>query len=269
MRERAPALVPGSPRCRQIAPLARRAPVQRSVRVALAASADRSAAARAWPAGTTVDAPRLPRAIDRVVHEPARGLERSPKLAVGELAEPRPGRELRRPERLGHPHVADARDETLLEQRLAQRHVTSGAPKVRKHRVEVGRVSEDVGPEALDDVTAQLEHRSVPLHRLVLSATENEPGSPDQARPTPTHRPPSLHAQVAPQDDPALEAEQQVLADGLDTLEAATIQPLRDPLHGRPRVRTLDLDPLADENSQAPRYAVNRVALGHSKRIRG
>ena len=64
-------------------------------------------------------------------------------------------------------------------------------------------------------------------------------------------------------DDAALEAQHQVLADRLDRLEHAAVDPLGHALGLRARMRRLDLEPLADEHLQAPRRPVERVALGH------
>lgn len=62
----------------------------------------------------------------------------------------------------------------------------------------------------------------------------------------------------------ALEMEQQVLADRLDSFEQAAVEPLREPLDLGLWMRRLDLDALSDEHLQAPRRAVDRIALGHA-----
>jgi len=53
---------------------------------------------------------------------------------------------------------------------------------------------------------------------------------------------------MAAEDETALEVEQQVFADRLDSLEQATVEPFRESLHLGLRVRSLDLDSLADEH---------------------
>ena len=71
------------------------------------------------------------------------------------------------------------------------------------------------------------------------------------------------HAQMAPHDDPAFEPEQEMLADGLDRLEHAPVDALRDTGRLAARVRRLDLEPLPDERLQAAGSTMKRVALGH------
>jgi hypothetical protein len=72
---------------------------------------------------------------------------------------------------------------------------------------------------------------------------------------------------VAAEDQPALEAQQEVLADGLHALQRPPVQARRDAGRRRARMRRLDLDALADERLQALRGAVERVALGHRFRV--
>ena len=68
---------------------------------------------------------------------------------------------------------------------------------------------------------------------------------------------------MAPKDKPALEAQQEVLAHGLDRLEPPPVEPLGEPLGSGPRVRRLDRYAFADEHLEAPSRAMKRVALGH------
>ena len=75
--------------------------------------------------------------------------------------------------------------------------------------------------------------------------------------------PAAAHAQVAAQDQAALEAQEQVLADRLDRLEPAAVEPLGRERRGCARVRRLDRDALADQHLQPSRRAVERVSLGH------
>ena len=81
--------------------------------------------------------------------------------------------------------------------------------------------------------------------------------------------PPSLHPQVAAQRDAALEAEEEVLADRVDGLEALSVETLGDVLHGRARVRRLDGDLLPDEHLQPAGGTVERVSLGHAWKCGG
>src|SRR6059058_5862311 len=69
---------------------------------------------------------------------------------------------------------------------------------------------------------------------------------------------------MAPQDDAALEAEEEVLADRLDRLERPAVQPLRKSLQRRAGVGRLDLEPLADERLEPARRSVKRIALRHA-----
>jgi hypothetical protein len=69
---------------------------------------------------------------------------------------------------------------------------------------------------------------------------------------------------VAAQDESALEAQQQVLANRLDGLEPPPIQPFGHALRGRARVWCLDRHALADEHLEAAGGAMERVAFGHA-----
>ena len=59
-----------------------------------------------------------------------------------------------------------------------------------------------------------------------------------------------------------------MLADGLDRLEHAPVDALRDTGRLAARVRRLDLEPLPDERLQAARGTMKRVALGHCGQLR-
>ena len=76
----------------------------------------------------------------------------------------------------------------------------------------------------------ELEHRPVPEHRLALRAAQHEPRPARRARARPASAPAARHAQVAAQDDAALEPEQQVLPDGVDRLQAPPVQRSATPL---------------------------------------
>src|SRR5437763_4775116 len=68
---------------------------------------------------------------------------------------------------------------------------------------------------------------------------------------------------MAPQDEPSLETQEEVLADGLDGFERSPVELLREAFQRRARVRRLHLDPLADERLEAARRAVERVTFRH------
>ena len=66
---------------------------------------------------------------------------------------------------------------------------------------------------------------------------------------------------MAPHDEPALEAEQEVLAGGLDALEDPSVDLLGNPRHLCPRVRRLDLEALADKHLETLRGAIRANLL--------
>ena len=85
--------------------------------------------------------------------------------------------------------------------------------------------------------------------------------------------PASLHAQVAADDEAALEAEQQVLPDRLDALESAAVEARGKLLYGGARMGSLDFDLLPHQYLQAARGTVKSVPFGHaakgmSRRVR-
>jgi hypothetical protein len=69
---------------------------------------------------------------------------------------------------------------------------------------------------------------------------------------------------VAPEDEAAFEAEEEVLPDRLDALEAPSVELLRDAGQLPPRMRSLDLEALADEDAQPSRRAMERISLRHA-----
>jgi len=72
---------------------------------------------------------------------------------------------------------------------------------------------------------------------------------------------------VAPHDEPALEAQQQVLADRLDALEGVTVDLLRHTGRLSTRVRRLDLELLPDQHLEPLSGASERVAFGHDSSL--
>ena len=123
------------------------------------------------------------------------------------------------PERFRFPEVADAGDEALVEQRVSHLSLRIFRVEPLQHGVVVGRLGEDVGTEASRDSFVELEHGAVEHRADVLVAAQNEPRPAEDRRVAAQHEPASLHAQVAAQDEPALEAEEEVLADRLDVFE--------------------------------------------------
>ena len=124
------------------------------------------------------------------------------------------------------------------------------------------------GPSRVDAAAAELEHGAVPEHALATLARSTSHGRPARASPRGPQLPAAAHPQVAAQDEPALELEQQVLPDRLDALEPAAVEPGREPQRLGARVRRLDLEPLTDERLQPRRRSVEAVSLGHAGRVR-
>ena len=138
-------------------------------------------------------------------------------------------------------------------------------PQVRDHCGEIRRLREDVRPEPAGAARGQLEHRPVPENRFVVRGTEHEPRTSDPrallARP---HLPAPPHPQVATEDEPALEAQEQVLAQRLHRLEPPSVEPLGEAPGRGLRMRRLDLHLLADQHLEPARRSVQSVPLGHA-----
>jgi hypothetical protein len=169
----------------------------------------------------------------------------------------RPRRDARVPARLVHPHVAYSGNTSLVLERRAEQSVQLDAGDV---------VREDVRPQPPSRGAAELEHRAVEEQRLVRGAAEHQPGAAEHLLAARLHPPASLHPQVAAHDDVPLEGEEEVLADRVDRLENAAVDPLGDVLHRGARVRRLGLDPLADEHLEPLRGACECVPLWHSSK---
>src|SRR3954451_15911318 len=195
-----------------------------------------------------------------------RRLERRAQLGVADFGEAAPRRDARVPERFRFPEVADAGDEALIEQRIAQLSLVLRA-KPLQHGVVVGRLGENVGTEASRDSAIALEDRAVEHRAHVLVASQNEPRLAEDRRVSAHDEPTSLHAQVAAQDEPALEAEEEVLADCLHVFETSAVQARRELLHGGTWMRCLDFELLTDEHLQATSGAMKGVPFGHAPRV--
>jgi hypothetical protein len=167
------------------------------------------------------------------------------------------------PERLGAPDVPDPGHQPLVEERFAQLAARIGGAQSRDHPCGVGRFGEDVGPETADSAVGQLQDSTPAKHGLVTSAAEHEPGQSGDLGAAGEDAPASGHAQMVAQDEAALEAEQEVLAERLDGLEHARVEALGDRERARTRVARLDLDPIAHEHLEAQRRTVQGIAFGH------
>ena len=118
-------------------------------------------------------------------------------------------------------------------------------------------------------VAAELEHRPVPEHRLVLVAAQDEPRAAAAARAALLDPPAARHPQVAAEHEAALEAQQRGSCHRLDRLERAAVQPLDEILRRGPRMRGLDLEPLAGQHLEPLRRPLERIALWHIRSVVG
>ena len=150
--------------------------------------------------------------------------------------------------------------------RLADRARRRRRAQPLEHRLVVGRVAEDVRAEPADRRVRprELQHRAVPEHRLVLGAAEDEPRPARRAGAARLHAPAAGHPQVAAEDEPALEAEQEVLPHRLDRTRAEARSAARPAASRCPRMRRLDLDGLPDEHLEPLCGAMERIAFRHS-----
>ena len=138
--------------------------------------------------------------------------------------------------------------------------------QVAQHRVEVGRLGEDVRPERAG--AAVVSSSTGPCQRTASCAEPRRTshGRPTDRLPRGLHAPASFHPQVAAQHEAALEAEEEVLADGLHGLEPPPVEPLGDAA-SRPRAgsapRPASRSPTRHRAAAALGRRRERVALGH------
>jgi len=199
------------------------------------------------------------------LHQSVRFEEDRAHLVVADVRKRPPRRHFRRPQTLHLPDVPDATDQALVEKRVPHLAQLIDRPQVSQHRVEVRRLREDVRPDPAGDPTVELEHRSTREDTDVLLAAKHEPRHPEDLCVARQHAPASFHPHVTAQDDPAFEPKQQVLANRVDRLEPPAVEQRRELLHGRARMRCLDLELVADERLQPARRAVNGISLRHRK----
>jgi len=189
------------------------------------------------------------------------------ELGVGDFGEGAPRRDTCVPERFRLPEIADAGDETLVEQCVSYLSLRVFRVEPLQDGVVVGRLGEDVGTEALRDSAIELEDCAVEHRTDVLVTAQNEPRPAEDRVVAAQHEPTSLHAQMAAQDEPSLEAEEKVLADCLDVLEPEAVEARRELLHRGARMRRLDFELLSDEYLQATGGAMKGVPFGHAPRV--
>jgi len=173
----------------------------------------------------------------RRLHPIRRRDQNRAELLVVHVAERDPGLQARGEEGLRLPHVSDARNECLVEERLAEGAALRSSPKADEHRVEVGRGGHDVRPESIGPAPSELKHRTAALNGLPFGAPEHEPGLAQDGPAGGLHVPAPVHAKVAPHDGAILEREQEVLADRLYALEAAAVDSLGNAEKRRARMR--------------------------------
>ena len=106
----------------------------------------------------------------------------------------------------------------------------------------------------------------MPEDGLGLCSPEDEPGhsSPGAVSVSWQNLPAPLHAEMAAQDEPVLEAQDQVLADGLDLQQLAAVEAIGDAGETRSWMRRLHIERLTDEHLEVARGAVKGVAFRHT-----
>ena len=134
------------------------------------------------------------------------------------------------------------------------------------------RVDVELRPEHVRAELGEAPPSSVSTGPFHCTASSSAPrrtshGSPAREVPRGVDPPAPVHPQVAADDEPALEAKQQVLPDGLDRLEHAPVHGLGNTRRLSTRIRRRRLEPLTDERLQAPGGAVERITLWHLRRV--
>src|ERR1044072_1271206 len=186
------------------------APVGAAVGVALAARGDRSAAGGARPTRAAIDGGARATPGDRLLHQTAGGAERFAQLLVGELDDRPPGIEPGGEAGLALEDVADAGDQPLVEQGVAQSAVGLGAERPDDSiGVEAG--GEDGGgpprqPRGGPQVGGAQppQRRPAELDGLHFFVPEHGPGGGPRLAPAlspPAHLPRTAHAEGAVEDE--------------------------------------------------------------------
>lgn len=151
------------------------------------------------------------------------------------------------PERLRKPHVPDPGDEALVEQRLPEQTRLIGRTEARDEVGDIGLVRQKVRPERSQRPVVEREHGAVPLCGLPLPAPQHEPREAAPHGVARLEPPPTTHSQMAAENQAALEAQEEVLADRFDALEHASVEDARDTGGLPARVRALGFDPISHE----------------------
>jgi hypothetical protein len=202
-------------------------------------------------------------------------LDNRQRFLVAELADRAPGIESDREARLGLPHVADPRDDPLVEQRVADRPRGSGGTQTREEQRRVEALADHVGSEPGDPpvgaqprITDELEHGAVELDDLALPRAHDEPRSPRRTLPATAalvDAPSAGHAQVRVQREVPGETHEQVLAPRFGATHCAPSKALGPAIEGVARLGREDLlGHAARERRVDPTGGVvDCVALGH------
>jgi hypothetical protein len=131
-----------------------------------------------------------------------------------------------------------------------------------------GTEQRDPPVEARARLRHQIEHRAVELHHLAIALAQHEPRAARRAPPAlplEVRAPRARHPQVRVDGQPALEAQEQVLAVGVDRADGPALQAFGPAVHAKARVRGGQLVRHAalEDRPDAVGRVVDRVALGH------
>ena len=176
---------------------------------------------------------------------------------------------------LGPPDRPEPRDRALVEERVADRArgvVLAQAPQ-EALAVELG--CEHVRAERRELLVEararrghEIEDRAVELDDLAALGAEHQPRALRRAPPAlapAEHAPPAGHPQVRVDDEVALEADEQMLAVGVDRVDPAPGEAGGPAVLAEARMRRRDLvrDAAGEHRADPVRGVVDRVALGH------
>ena len=214
------------------------------------------------------------RAADAGQQQVARRLDELQQLLVAQVPDAGPWILAAAEERFVLPNVADPGHHPLVHERVADGKV--GAERVAEPHERLGRIEllrKEVRAEAGERPVGrerarfeQLDYGRAEVHDDGVVDFENQAGLPLGAGPRlarPVDVPGPVHPQVAPEREPVIELDHEVLPDGPGTQAGRTDQPLD--LRNRPRtVRSRGADDLAGQSAVHPaREPVEGVTLGH------
>ena len=160
------------------------------------------------------------------------------------------------------PHVPDARDEPLVEERLAELARWSAARSRATIAVEVGRLGEDVRAEPPRRAVGELEHRAAAEHRLPLAPASTSHGRPGVSSPRGTTRQLPFMRRWLRRTTPPSKRSRRFLPRASTDSSTRPSSRSATPV-ARARGCGLDVQRLADEHLEPQRRAVQGVSLGH------